>query len=190
VRYFGRGGRGLPGGNEAEGVRTIFQSYLRLGSLNLLMAGLRKRGIVTKVRTLRTGQTVGGIPFTRGSLGYLLRNRFYVGEVAFKGETLAGEQPAIVDRDLFDAVQARLNEQTSNHKASRTKSEALLSGRIYDDRGHKMTPSHVRKRGIKYRYYISSALLQGQAKQAGTVSRVPADENRGTRRKIYSRSSR
>ena len=49
-------------------------------------------------------------------------------------------------------------------------------GGIYDDRGHKMTPSHVRKRGMKYRYYISSALLQGQAEQAGTVSRIPADE--------------
>ena len=49
-------------------------------------------------------------------------------------------------------------------------------GRIYDDRGHRMTPSHVRKRGIKYRYYISSALLQGRPKQAGTVSRVPAKE--------------
>ena len=49
-------------------------------------------------------------------------------------------------------------------------------GRIYDDRGHRMTPSHARKRGIKYRYYISSALLQGQAEQAGTVSRIPADE--------------
>jgi hypothetical protein len=45
------------------------------------------------------------------------------------------------------------------------KSEALLLGRIYDDRGHKMTPSHVRKRGIKYRYYISTALLQGQSDQ-------------------------
>ena len=49
-------------------------------------------------------------------------------------------------------------------------------GRIYDDRGHRMTPSHVRKRGIKYRYYISSALLQGRAKQAGTVSRISAHE--------------
>jgi hypothetical protein len=39
-----------------------------------------------------------------------------------------------------------------------------------------MTPSHVRKRGIKYRYYISSALLQGQAEQARHVSRIPADE--------------
>ena len=164
--------------NEAEAacVRTIFRSYLKLGSLNLLMADLRAGGIVTRVRSLKTGQTAGGIPFTRGPLAYLLRNRFYVGEVAFKGDTLTGEQPAIVDRDLFDAVQAKLSEQVTNHKLSRTKSEALLLGHIYDDRGHRMTPSHVRKGGIKYRYYISSALLQGRAKQSGTVSRIPADE--------------
>jgi site-specific DNA recombinase len=161
---------------EADRVRNIFRSYLKLGTLNLLMVDLRNRGIVTKVRTLKTGQTVGGIPFTRGPLAYLLRNRFYVGKVVFKGETLPGEQPAIVDQDLFDAVQAKLNEQVTNHKLSRTKSEALLLGRIYDDRGHRMTPSHARKRGTKYRYYLSSALLQGRAKQAGTVSRIPADE--------------
>ena len=161
---------------EADRVRDIFRSYLKLGTLNLLMADLRNRDIVTKVRILKTGQTVGGIPFTRGPLAYLLRNRFYVGKVIFKGETLPGEQSAIVDQDLFDAVQAKLNEQINNHRVSRTKSEALLLGRIYNDRGHKMTPSHVRKRGIKYRYYISSALLQGQAELAGTVSRIPADE--------------
>ena len=161
---------------EADRVRTIFRGYLKLGSLNLLMADLRNRGILTKVRMLKTGETVGGIPFTRGPLAHLLRNRFYIGEVVFKGETLAGEQPAIVEGGLFEAVQAKLNEQVSNHKASRTKSEALLLGRIFDDRGHRMTPSHARKRGIKYRYYISSALLQGRPKQAGTVSRIPAHE--------------
>jgi hypothetical protein len=51
---------------EAERVRAIFRTYPKLGSLNLLMADLRKRNIVTKVRSLKTGQTVGGIPFTRG----------------------------------------------------------------------------------------------------------------------------
>ena len=112
---------------EAERVRTIFRSYLKLGSLNLLMADLRKRGIVTKLRTLKTGETVGGIPFTRGPLAHLLRNRFYIGEVAFKGEILKGEQPAIVDRELFDAVQAKLTEQVNNHKAARMKSEALVA---------------------------------------------------------------
>src|SRR5258707_5398158 len=161
---------------EAETVRTIFRSYLKLGSLNLLMTDLRKRGIVTKVRTLKTGETLGGIPFTRGPLAHLLRNRFYIGDVPFKGEILKGEQAAIVDRDLFEAVQAKLSEQVNGHKAARMKSEALLIGRIFDDRGNRMSPSHARKGGVKYRYYLSSALLQGMVGGAGSVRRVPAAE--------------
>jgi len=164
---------------ESERVRTIFRSYLRLGSLNLLMADLRQRDIVTKVRTLKSGKTVGGIPFTRGPLAHLLRNRFYLGEVMFKGEVLAGEQPAIIDRDLFEAVQASLTERVNNHKATRMRSEALLAGRIFDDRGNRMTPSHVCKRGIKYRYYLSAALLQGRPERAGSIRRVPAVEIEG-----------
>src|SRR5215468_11077938 len=39
-----------------------------------------------------------------------------------------------------------------------------------------MTPSHVRKGGIKYRYYLSSPLLHGQPGHAGSVRRVPAAE--------------
>src|SRR5260370_25002183 len=158
---------------EAETVRTNFRRYLKVGSLNLLMADLRKRGIVTKVRTLKTGETVGGIPFTRGPLAHLLRNRFYIGDVPFKGEILNGEQPAIVDRDLFEAVQAKLSEQVNGHKSARMKSEALLISRLFDGRGNRMSPSHARKGGVKYRYYLSSALLQRMAGDAGSVRRGP-----------------
>jgi site-specific DNA recombinase len=80
------------------------------------------------------------IPFTRGPLAHLLRNRFYIGEVNFKGEILPGEQSAILDRDLFDAVQAKLNDQRTNHTAARVKSEALLAGRIYDDQPNEPEP--------------------------------------------------
>lgn len=162
--------------SEAHRVRTIFERYLELGSLNPLMADLRDKGIITKIRTLKTGATVGGIPFTRGPLAHLLRNRFYIGEVVYKNEILPGEQPPIIARELFEAVQEKLNEQLTNYKTIRMKSEALLAGRIFDDRGNRMTPSHVRKRGVKYRYYISAVLVQGQQEQAGTVSRVSASE--------------
>jgi DNA invertase Pin-like site-specific DNA recombinase len=161
---------------EAECVRDIFRSYLRLGSLNLLMADLRRRGIVTKVRRLKSGKAVGGIPFTRGPLAYLLRNRFYLGEVVFKGDILPGEQPAILDRELFEAVRQKLTEQAQRQTQFRTQSEALLAGRLFDDRGHRMTPSHARKGTIKYRYYISAALVQGQSEHAGSVARVSAGE--------------
>ncbi len=159
---------------EAERVRTIFRSYLKLGSINRLMMDLRKRGIITKLQLLKTGSTIGGIPFTSGPLSYLLRNRFYIGEVAYKGEILPGEQPAIIDRELFGAVQAKLAEQQNNHITTRSKSEALLVGLIFDDRGNRMSPSHARKHGVKYRYYISLPLSQGQPDRAGSVHRVPA----------------
>ena len=153
---------------EAERVRMIFRSYLQLGSLNPLMADLRQRGIVTKVRTLKTGETVGGIPFTRGSLAHLLRNRFYIAAKSVsRAKSSKVEQPVIVDEDLFEAVQAKLNEQVNNHKAKWTESDGLLIGRIFDDRGNRMTPSHARKGHVKYRYYLSAALLQGTAAQPG-----------------------
>jgi site-specific DNA recombinase len=161
---------------EAERVRTIFRSYLKLGSLGLLMAELRKHGIVSKIRKLRTGEVIGGIPFTRGPLAHLLRNRFYIGEVSFKGDVLQGEQPAILDKKLFEAVQAKLSEQASNHTVTRMRSQALLAGRIFDDRGNRMSPSHARKGNTKYRYYLSSVLLTGAADHAGSISRVSATE--------------
>jgi site-specific DNA recombinase len=140
------------------------------------MADLHERKIVTKVQALKSGKTIGGIPFTSGPLGYLLRNRFYVGEVVYKSEILPGEQVPIVDRELFEAVQTKLAEQQNNHTKTRAKSEALLTGLIFDDRGNRMTPSHARKKGMKYRYYVSLPLLQGQPDRVGSVHRVPASE--------------
>ena len=161
---------------EAETVRTIFRRYLELGSLGPLLVDLRRQAVVTKRRTLASGKTIGGIPFTRGPLAHLLRNRFYIGEVLFKGEILPGEQLPILDRGLFDAVQARLSEQLTNHVKARMNSEALLMGRVFDDRGNPMRTSHARKSGVKYRYYVSSALIDGRPDEAGSIPRVSAVE--------------
>ena len=161
---------------DTECVRTIFKLYLEFGSIFRLMTELRERGIVSKKQPLKSGKTIGGIPFTSGPLSYLLRNRFYVGDVVYKGEILRGSQSPIMSRDLFDAVQAKLAEQQNNHIRTRSKTEALLTGLIFDDGGNRMSPSHSRKKGVRYRYYISLALLQGRADQSGSVDRVPATE--------------
>jgi DNA invertase Pin-like site-specific DNA recombinase len=162
--------------SEAKIVRHIFKRYLELGSLKLLLPDLKRSGITTRVRRLADGKTIGGIPFARGALAYLLRNRFYIGEVSYKGEVLAGQQPRLLDRALFDAVQARLDQQRSNHVTARQSSEAILMGLIRDDAGNLMTPTHTLKNGKRYRYYISTALLQGEASRAGRISRIPAEQ--------------
>ena len=87
-----------------------------------------------------------------------------------------GEQPAIPDRGLFDAVQTKLSAQATNHKTTRMKPKALLAGRISDDRGNRMSPPCARKRGVKYRYDLPSALMQGTAQRAESMRRAPAAE--------------
>ena len=159
---------------EAERVRLIFRRYLELASLGKLMEELRERGIVTKMRHLSNGRTTGGIPFTRGSLAYLLRNRFYIGEVRYRGEVCLAQHPAILDRDLFEGVQQMLSSQHRGSARPRGRSGALLRGRLYDDAGNRMTPAHANKRGVRYRYYVSSALSQGRP--TGSVTRVSARE--------------
>jgi Recombinase len=113
----------------------IFRRYLELGGVNALVRDLRERSIRTKARLLSTGGTRGGVLFGRGSLFYLLRNRLYIGEVKYKDEILPGEQSAIMDRQLFDAVQQKLTDQWSHRNHAKSKSEHLLTGLLYDDVG-------------------------------------------------------
>ena len=164
--------------DEAERVRLIYRRYLELSGVNALVRDLRDKDIRTKIRLRATGATHGGIPFERGSLFYLLRNQFYIGEVKYKGEILPGEQPAIMDRQLFDAVQQKLTDQWSHRNHAKSKSDHLLTGLLYDDAGHRMIPTHATKAGIRYRYYVSLPHLKGESKtvSVGSVSRIPATD--------------
>jgi site-specific DNA recombinase len=96
---------------EAEAVRTIFARYLKLGSVRALAEDLDRQGIRSKRRRLSNGRTVGGGRFGVGALAYLLKNRFYIGEVGYRGEVHPGDHVPILDRDLFEAAQARLAAQ-------------------------------------------------------------------------------
>src|SRR3974390_1869878 len=164
--------------HEAERVRMIFRRYLGVSGINELVRDLRTKNICTRARTFGSGKTRGGIPFGRGALSYFLRNRFFIGEVRYRGEILPGEQPANLDRALFEAVQQKLSAHQSHTTLTRQKSDHLLKDLLFDDAGHRMIATHASKAGVRYRYYVSQPGLHGEARTAalGSVSRVPAPE--------------
>jgi len=162
--------------DEAAIVRQIFESYLEQGSILRLLEELRRRGVRTRRRILSNGRVTGGIFFTPGPVTYLLRNRTFIGEIAHRGQSHPGEQEAIVDRALFEAVQAKLTENLKKLRAKRAASNALLLGKLFDDADNRMTPSTTKKHGLIHRYYVSRALLEGRKSECGSHPRVSADQ--------------
>jgi site-specific DNA recombinase len=161
---------------EAAAVRVIFARYLELGSIRGLAEDLDRRGIRSKPRPLSNGRTIGGVRFGVGALAHLLKNRFYIGEVVYRGEVHRGEHEPILDSALFEAVQAKLAAQALARRCRLRGSPAILSGRLFDNRGNRMSPTHSNKGGARYRYYVSQAVLQRKPPPPGLISRVPAVE--------------
>ena len=160
---------------EAAIVRKVFERYLALCSISKLQAELRREGVRTRARVLATGRTVGNVHLTNGPLAYILKNRMYLGEINHKGESFPADHPPIIEKDLFDAVQNVLTKNQNRKDMRLGKSNALLLGLLFDDRGNRMSPSHAVKKGVRYRYYISTPILQGRKQDAGSVCRVPAN---------------
>ena len=159
---------------EAEVVRRIFAMYLEFGGLVATVEELRLRGVSNKRWTTKSGEVQGGSLFEKNSLGTTLRNPLYIGCVRAGDQVVEGEHQAIVERDVWDAVQARLSAQTPSEGARASKrSKALLSGLARCRCGAAMTPTHT-KNGVKrYAYYVcSTAVKRGKAACAG--SRVSA----------------
>jgi site-specific DNA recombinase len=144
--------------------------------MGALIAELDRQSIRTKVNGRRDGRQSGGIRFGVGPLAHLLKNRFYIGEVTYRGEVHRGEHEPILTRALFEAVQEKLAANAVARQVRLRGSAALLTGRLFDDRGNRMSPTHANKKGARYRYYVSQALLQNRKAEAGSIARVPAPE--------------
>ena len=100
----------------------------------------------------------------------------YLGELNHRGQSYPADHAPIIDRETFEAVQARLAQNLAARRQTRTPSHALLIGKIFDDRGNLMTPSYAVKSGVRYRYYVSRAITEGRKNEAGSIARVAAVE--------------
>jgi DNA invertase Pin-like site-specific DNA recombinase len=154
---------------EAKTVRAIFERFLKTGSVTVLVRQLREEGVCKKLGKL----------VDKSYLYTLFRNRVYLGEAVHKGTAYPGEHEAIVPRALWDKVQAILRGNSRKRAANtRAQTPALLKGLIFGPTGCALTPTHTRKGGRLYRYYIATDLLKHDA-AACTVRRVPAAEIEG-----------
>jgi site-specific DNA recombinase len=163
-------------GPEAKTVREIFTTYSRLGCLSNLQQTLDRRQIRSKIRTSAEGRTTGGHRFSRGALHHLLTNRIYLGEVVHKGVSYVGQHDAIVSRHLWDAVAGRLDANNRARRSGKSLSTpSLLVGKLFDTNGMRFTPTHAVKKGKRYRYYTSQAVVQ-RAGVKPPITRFPAHQ--------------
>ena len=162
---------------EAETVRSIYRRYIELGCVSALAIDLRDKGIISKFKVSRRGNSHGGVPFGRGALYHLLQNPIYLGKVMHREEAHTGQHSAIVPQALWDQVQQGLAANRVDRQRPRaTGGPQLLTGRLRDELGNLMVPSHVRKaNGQRYRYYVSQPLTAGSKPDGAIVSRVPAN---------------
>jgi hypothetical protein len=161
---------------EAELVRLIFRRFLRVGSATKLAQELGRAGYKTKSWTTQDGKQRRGKPIDKCAIYKILANRVYLGEAMHKGKSYRGEHAAIIDQGTWDKVHTVLAENTAARtNSTRAPMPALLRGLIFAPGGHAMTPSHSRKNGRLYRYYVSTdAIRQGYSECP--VRSVPAAE--------------
>ena len=160
--------------NEAEAVvvRRVFEGFVETGSGTVLAKALQRDGLTSK-----TGRLLN-----KGDVYKLLNNRTYVGEAAHKGQVFPGEHQAIVPRALWDQVHAILKQSSrARGNATRNQSPALLKGLIFGVDGRALSPTHTRRRGRQYCYYVAQRVLKADgAPTAGDiVRRVSAAEIEG-----------
>jgi site-specific DNA recombinase len=162
---------------EAETVRQIFQRYCELGSVRLLKDELDRGGIRSKIRIAKNGVQSGGQSFSRGALYTLLGNPIYVGEVRHKGTRHPGQHLPIVERAIWEKAEGllRANAVRSRGKTSKSMS-SVLAGKLFDEAGAGLTPSHAVKGQRRYRYYVSRSLMTGTATDSENGWRIPAAE--------------
>lgn len=160
---------------EAEQVRHIFRRYRELGSAIALMKELNDAGIVSKRWVARSGNVRGGQPLSCGALYYVLQNRLYRGDIVHREHRHAGTHEAIVDEELFAAVQSTLAQNRRSRRAKSPRStRCLFAGKIHDVEGEAMTTSFSYGRGGRlYRYYVSGS-LDPSGRKSKVGRRIPA----------------
>jgi len=148
---------------EAEIVRQLFALYADHGSLSAVEKEAGQRGLLSKHRVFGNGKTRGGDRFSRGQIHKILTNPVYRGLTRHKEKTWPGKHQAIIDDALWERVQTRLQAASAKRRGAKAgapvDASAPLKGKVRDETGDLLTPTHTQRHGRRLRYYVSNRLI-------------------------------
>nr|DAT99845.1 MAG TPA: integrase [Caudoviricetes sp.] len=100
-------------------------------------------------------KTAKNTEFNRSSFKVMFQNVRYIGTYTYKDIRIENGVPAIIDRELFDAVQRRLSKTATAPARGKAKVDYLLSGKLFCGHcGASMNgESGVGRSGKTYHYY-------------------------------------
>jgi DNA invertase Pin-like site-specific DNA recombinase len=166
---------------EAETVRAIFRLYLELGNVRLVKEEADRLDLRSKARLGADEKVRGGGLLSRGHIYRLLSSPIYIAHVPHKGERYEGQHQAIIDFETWAAAQNRLTEQApARTRQGVSQRPSPLRGKLFDESGAALRPSHAAKGGRRYRYYVSRRRAENVDNGGGVAGsrgwRLPARE--------------
>ena len=111
--------KGVPKPNEVERalVLRIFETYVKEQSFRATAQAINEKGYRTKSYVSRRGHVRAGKKFNNISIRRILKNQFFIGKIAYKGEVYEGQHEPIVPIELWNRAQAIIKTKRSDpHK--------------------------------------------------------------------------
>jgi DNA invertase Pin-like site-specific DNA recombinase len=113
---------------EAVRVREIFEIYLQHGSALAVASALNQAGHKTKRHEAKNGKVREGRAWNKADVLRILRNPVYAGCKGCGGELYKAEHEGLVDRAVFDRVQALLDNHSGTTRPPVHSPAYLLRG--------------------------------------------------------------
>ena len=163
---------------EAKTIRTLYDLYEKHGTVRGVYVEADALQLRSRQRTTGEGQLTGGNALSRGHIHHLLTNPLYAGRIRHKTKVHDGQHDAIIDPDRWDRLQQQLQDGAAKGRVRKTANQrSLLCGKIFDQTGDRLTPSHTKtKAGVRLRYYVSHRLIKNSGEANKDGWRLPAEE--------------
>ena len=163
---------------EAQTIRILYDLYEQHQTVRAVKEEADRLELRTKKRTRKSGDVSGGGAFDRGHIHHILTNPIYAGRIRHKTKIFNGQHPAIIEPVRWDLIQEQLSEGAAKSRNKKTaKQSSLLCGKLFDETGDRLTPSHTKTRkGTRLRYYVSHRFIKRSGEQNLDGWRLPTQD--------------